>query len=240
MVAIVLIAIIINIGADIERWLPPQILLYRYIFSMDIIVYGKFFDSRNFTSDRVYAQTFEMAGAFITCLSVNHSIIDMPWARSVIMATLFLILSLVFAFLFIITGVLGATISPTCFWGSVAGRRTQKKNIFKKWKLQSQKADGKANEDWYQRGDVDFRNYHLGSIMVVAGQCCTKEVYRTLVRPRMQPRRWSHCCSFCRFLANWFAIGIIRLRFPQFGFVGFCCLRCIKKLLTGTQASTWN
>ncbi|HUN04536.1 MAG TPA: divalent metal cation transporter, partial [Niabella sp.] len=132
MVAIVLIANTINIGADIGAMaaaanlvIPLHFAAWTLLFTASILIL------EIFTSYRVYARILKWLALSLLAYPLTILIIDMPWAE-VIMATFIPHFEFSFAFLFIITGVLGTTISPYMFFweASQEVEELKEKNIF--------------------------------------------------------------------------------------------------------------
>lgn len=115
-VLIVLIANIINIGADIGAMaaaaaliIPMHFVLWTLLFTVIILLL------EIFTSYRLYARILKWLAVSLLAYPLTVFIIDMPWLE-VLKATFIPHFEFSFAFLFIITGVLGTTISPYMFF----------------------------------------------------------------------------------------------------------------------------
>lgn len=115
-VLIVLIANIINIGADIGAMaaaaaliIPMHFVLWTLLFTVIILLL------EIFTSYRLYARILKWLAVSLLAYPLTVFIIDMPWLE-VLKATFIPHFEFSFVFLFIITGVLGTTISPYMFF----------------------------------------------------------------------------------------------------------------------------
>lgn len=170
MVAIVLIANTINIGADIGAMaaaanliIPLHFSAWTLLFTASILIL------EIFTSYRVYARILKWLALSLLAYPLTILIIDMPWAE-VIMATFIPHFEFSFAFLFIITGVLGTTISPYMFFweASQEVEELKEKNIF-------QNGNYRVRKPMVKRMRIDINAGMLiseittWSIMVVAG-----------------------------------------------------------------------
>lgn len=115
-VSIVLIANVINIGADIGAMaaaarliVPLPFAVWTLLFTASILILEVF------TSYRVYARILKWLALSLLAYPITIFIIDMPWME-VLRATFIPHIEFSFEFLFIITGVLGTTISPYMFF----------------------------------------------------------------------------------------------------------------------------
>lgn len=136
MVALVVLANTINIGADIgamasaaQLLVPLPFMLLTFGFTLTILLLEVF------TSYRIYSRILKWLALSLLAYPVTLFIVDQPWL-TILKATLIPHLEFSFAFLFIITGVLGTTISPYLFF----------------WEA-SQEVEG-LREDGRQRGKV--------------------------------------------------------------------------------------
>lgn len=115
-VFIVVVANVINIGADIGAMaaaakliVPLPFAVWTLLFTAGILIL------EIFTSYRTYARILKWLALSLLAYPVTIFIIDMPW-KEVLKATFIPHIEFSFAFLFIITGVLGTTISPYMFF----------------------------------------------------------------------------------------------------------------------------
>lgn len=116
MVALVVLANTINIGADIgamasaaQLLVPLPFMLLTFGFTLTILLLEVF------TSYRIYSRILKWLALSLLAYPVTLFIVDQPWL-TILKATLIPHLEFSFAFLFIITGVLGTTISPYLFF----------------------------------------------------------------------------------------------------------------------------
>jgi len=132
-VAIVAVANIINIGADIGAMaaaarliIPIPLAALTLLFTAAILIL------EIFTSYRLYAHILKWLALFLLAYPLTLFIIDMPWGE-VLKSTFTPHIELNFDFLFIITGVLGTTISPYMFFweASQEVEELKEKNLFK-------------------------------------------------------------------------------------------------------------
>ncbi|MEO5967882.1 MAG: divalent metal cation transporter, partial [Ferruginibacter sp.] len=115
-VGLVVIANVINIGADIGAMaaaanliLPLPFVVWTLIFTVSILLL------EIFTSYKVYARILKWLALSLLAYPLTVFIIKMPWV-TVLKATFIPHIEFSFAFFFIITGVLGTTISPYMFF----------------------------------------------------------------------------------------------------------------------------
>lgn len=115
-VAIVLIANVINIGADIGAMaaaakliLPLPFTVWTLLFTASILIL------EIFTTYKVYARILKWLALSLFAYPITVFIAKMPWL-TVLKATFIPHIEFSFAFFFIITGVLGTTISPYMFF----------------------------------------------------------------------------------------------------------------------------
>jgi NRAMP (natural resistance-associated macrophage protein)-like metal ion transporter len=115
-VGLVIIANTINIGADIgamasaaQLLIPAPFILMTLIFTVIILLL------EIFTSYRTYSKILKWLAVTLLAYPLTLFIVHQPWA-TVLKATITPHFELSFAFLFIITGVLGTTISPYMFF----------------------------------------------------------------------------------------------------------------------------
>lgn len=115
-VILIVVANTINIGADIgalaaaaQLLIPVNFAILTLAFTALILVLEVF------TSYRVYARILKWLALTLLAYPLTAFIISQPW-REVLIATFYPHFEFSFAFLFIITGVLGTTISPYMFF----------------------------------------------------------------------------------------------------------------------------
>lgn len=116
MVIIVLVANIINIGADIGVMAESLQLVTPYGFtSLAIGITLTILVLEIFTSYRTYSKILKYLALTLLAYPITLFIINAPWS-TIIPATFIPHIEFNFAFFFIITGVLGTTISPFMFF----------------------------------------------------------------------------------------------------------------------------
>ncbi|MEO8862053.1 MAG: divalent metal cation transporter [Ginsengibacter sp.] len=115
-VSLVVIANIINIGADIGAMaaaakliIPFPFVVWTLLFTASILIL------EIFTSYKVYARILKWLAISLLAYPITVFIVKMPW-YTVLKATFIPHIEFNFAFFFIITGVLGTTISPYMFF----------------------------------------------------------------------------------------------------------------------------
>ncbi|MDQ2720703.1 MAG: divalent metal cation transporter [Bacteroidota bacterium] len=115
-VSLVVIANVINIGADIgamaaaaELILPLPFTVWTLLFTASILIL------EIFTNYRVYARILKWLALSLLAYPITVFIVRLPWL-TVLKATLIPHIEFTFSFFFIITGVLGTTISPYMFF----------------------------------------------------------------------------------------------------------------------------
>jgi NRAMP (natural resistance-associated macrophage protein)-like metal ion transporter len=115
-VFLVLIANTINIGADIGAMAAATELLYPMNFVVVTLGFTAFILILEiFTTYRVYARVLKWLALFLLCYVVTVFIVPQPWPE-LLRATFVPHIEFNFLFLFIITGVIGTTISPYMFF----------------------------------------------------------------------------------------------------------------------------
>lgn len=119
-VGLVVVANTINIGADIgamasaaQLLFPAPFILITLLFTIIILLLELF------TSYRTYSRILKWLAITLLAYPLTLFIVDQPWL-TVLKATITPHFELNFAFLFIITGVLGTTISPYMFFWEAA------------------------------------------------------------------------------------------------------------------------
>ena len=115
-VSLLVVANVINIGADIGAMaaaarliLPLPFIVWTLLFTAGILLL------EIFTTYKVYARILKWLALSLLAYPVTVFIVKMPWL-AVLKATFLPHIELNFAFFFIITGVLGTTISPYMFF----------------------------------------------------------------------------------------------------------------------------
>lgn len=115
-VGLVLIANVINIGADIGAMaaaasliIPLPFVVWTLLFTVSILIL------EIFTNYKVYARILKWLALSLLAYPITVFIVKMPWV-TVLKATFIPHIEFSFAFFFIITGVLGTTISPYMFF----------------------------------------------------------------------------------------------------------------------------
>lgn len=115
-VTIVVIANVINIGADIGAMaaaarliLPLPFVVWTLLFTATILIL------EIFTSYVVYSRILKWLALSLLAYPITVVIVKMPWLQ-VLKSTFLPHIEFTFPFLFIITGVLGTTISPYMFF----------------------------------------------------------------------------------------------------------------------------
>jgi NRAMP (natural resistance-associated macrophage protein)-like metal ion transporter len=115
-VSLVVIANTINIGADIgamasaaELLVPVPFVVLTLIFTATILIL------EIFTNYKVYSRILKWLALALLAYPITAFIVHQPWG-TVLKATVVPHVEFSFAFLFIITGVLGTTISPYMFF----------------------------------------------------------------------------------------------------------------------------
>lgn len=130
-VGLVVIANIINIGADIGAMaaaakliLPLPFIVWTLLFTASVLIL------EIFTTYKVYAKILKWLALCLLAYPLTVFIVKMPWLV-VLKATFIPHIEFNFAFFFIITGVLGTTISPYMFFWETSQEVEEVKE--KKW-----------------------------------------------------------------------------------------------------------
>jgi len=141
-VGLVVIANTINIGADIGAMASAAQLLIPIPFvALTLIFAAIILLLEIYTSYKVYAKILKWLALALLAYPITVFIVHQPWG-TVLKATVIPHFELSFAFLFIITGVLGTTISPYMFfWEASQEVEEQKEN-------NRIKADGRSLVSW--------------------------------------------------------------------------------------------
>ncbi|MES2062772.1 MAG: divalent metal cation transporter [Bacteroidota bacterium] len=115
-VGLVVVANVINIGADIgamasaaQLLVPVHFVVLTLLFTITILLL------EIFTSYRVYSKILKWLALALLAYPITVFIVDQPWA-TVLKASVIPHFEFSFAFLFIITGVFGTTITPYMFF----------------------------------------------------------------------------------------------------------------------------
>lgn len=115
-VSLVVIANVINIGADIgaiaavaELIIPLRFVGWTLPFTASILIL------EIFTTYKVYARILKWLVLSLLAYPITVFIVQMPWL-TILKATFIPNIEFSFTFFFIITGVLGTTISPYMFF----------------------------------------------------------------------------------------------------------------------------
>jgi len=115
-VSLLVVANVINIGADIGAMaaaaaliIPFPFVVWTLLFTVSILML------EIFTTYKVYARILKWLALSLLAYPITVFIVHMPWL-AVIKATLIPHIEFNFSFFFIITGVLGTTISPYMFF----------------------------------------------------------------------------------------------------------------------------
>lgn len=133
-VGLVVVANTINIGADIgamasalQLLIPVRFGLLTLLFTAIILIL------ETFTNYKVYSRILKWLAISLLAYPITVCIIHQPW-NTVLKASVIPHFELNFAFLFIITGVLGTTISPYMFFwqASQEVEEEKDKHLFKK------------------------------------------------------------------------------------------------------------
>lgn len=115
-VGIVVIANVINIGADIGAMAAAARLILPFPFAVWTLLFTSFILILEiFTTYHLYARLLKWLAISLLAYPLTIFIIEMPW-NEIIKATFIPHFEFSFAFLFIVTGVLGTTISPYMFF----------------------------------------------------------------------------------------------------------------------------
>ena len=115
-VGLVLVANIINIGADLGAMAAAAALVVPVHFAILALGFAAgILALETFTSYHVYARVLKWLALALVAYPLTVLIVHLPW-REVLRATFVPHIEFGFGFLFIITGVLGTTISPYMFF----------------------------------------------------------------------------------------------------------------------------
>ncbi len=148
-VGLVVIANVINIGADIGAMaaaakliIPLPFAVWTLLFTASILIL------EIFTTYKVYARILKWLALSLLAYPVTVFIVQMPWL-TVLKATFIPHIEFTFAFFFIITGVLGTTISPYMFF----------------WET-SQEVEEVKEKKWIKKGVPQIRRSNIRSMRI--------------------------------------------------------------------------
>jgi len=148
-VGLVVIANVINIGADIGAMaaaakliIPLPFAVWTLLFTASILIL------EIFTTYKVYARILKWLALSLLAYPVTVFIVQMPWL-TVLKATFIPHIEFSFAFFFIITGVLGTTISPYMFF----------------WET-SQEVEEVKEKKWIKKGVPQIRRSNIRSMRI--------------------------------------------------------------------------
>lgn len=132
-VSLVVVANTLNIGADIGAMAAAAQLIIPLPFIVLILLFTTIILLLEiFTSYKVYSRLLKWLALTLMAYPVTVFIIDQPWS-TVLKATIIPHLEFNFAFLFIITGVFGTTITPYMFfWEAAQEVEEERENGFAK------------------------------------------------------------------------------------------------------------
>jgi NRAMP (natural resistance-associated macrophage protein)-like metal ion transporter len=146
-VSLVVISNVINIGADIGAMaaaaaliIPLPFVVWTLLFTASILIL------EIFTTYKVYARILKWLALSLLAYPITVFIVQMPWL-TVLKATFIPHIEFSFAFFFIITGVLGTTISPYMFF----------------WQT-SQEVEEVKEKNWMRNGIPEIRPANIRSM----------------------------------------------------------------------------
>ena len=148
-VGIVVVANVINIGADIGAMaaaarliIPWPLAVWTLLFTASILIL------EIYTTYKVYARILKWLALSLLAYPITVFIVQMPWL-TVLKATFIPHIEFTFAFFFIITGVLGTTISPYMFF----------------WET-SQEVEEVKERKWIRKGLPQISNRKIHSMRI--------------------------------------------------------------------------
>jgi NRAMP (natural resistance-associated macrophage protein)-like metal ion transporter len=148
-VGIVLIANVINIGADIGAMAAAAKLLIPFPFAVWTLLFTAcILILEIFTTYKVYARILKWLALSLLAYPITVFIVQMPWL-TVLRATFIPHIEFSFAFFFIITGVLGTTISPYMFF----------------WET-SQEVEEVKEKNWIKNGLPSIRKSNIRAMRI--------------------------------------------------------------------------
>lgn len=130
-VSLLVIANVINIGADIGAMAAAAKLIIPFPFAVWTLLFtASILILEIFTTYKVYARILKWLALSLLAYPITVLIVKLPWL-TVLKATFIPHIEFTFAFFFIITGVLGTTISPYMFFWETSQEVEELKE--KKW-----------------------------------------------------------------------------------------------------------
>lgn len=169
-VGLVVIANVINIGADIGAMaaaarllIPLPLVIWTLLFTAGILLL------EIFTTYKVYARILKWLALSLVAYPITVFIVQMPWL-TVLKATFIPHIEFSFAFFFIITGVLGTTISPYMFFWETSQEveEVREKKLIKKGMPQIRQSNIRSMRIDNNAGMI-ISEITTWSILVVAG-----------------------------------------------------------------------
>lgn len=128
-VSLVLVSNIINIGADIGAMAAAAKLIIPVNFALLAIFFtGSILILEIFTSYQAYSKILKILALSLLAYPLTVFIVKEPWIQ-ILKATFIPHFELSFQFLFIITGVLGTTISPYMFFWQASEENEEEKKL---------------------------------------------------------------------------------------------------------------
>jgi Mn2+/Fe2+ NRAMP family transporter len=148
-VGLVLIANVINIGADIGAMAAAAKLIIPFPFAVWTLLFTAcILILEIFTTYKVYARILKWLALSLLAYPITVFIVQMPWL-TVLRATFIPHIEFSFAFFFIITGVLGTTISPYMFF----------------WET-SQEVEEVKEKNWIKNGLPSIRKSNIRAMRI--------------------------------------------------------------------------
>jgi Mn2+/Fe2+ NRAMP family transporter len=145
----VLIANVINIGADIGAMAAAAKLIIPFPFAVWTLLFTAcILILEIFTTYKVYARILKWLALSLLAYPITVFIVQMPWL-TVLRATFIPHIEFSFAFFFIITGVLGTTISPYMFF----------------WET-SQEVEEVKEKNWIKNGLPSIRKSNIRAMRI--------------------------------------------------------------------------
>ncbi|KAA9040725.1 divalent metal cation transporter [Ginsengibacter hankyongi] len=169
-VGLVVIANVINIGADIGAMAEAAVLIIPLPFAVWTLLFTtSILILEIFTTYKVYARILKWLALSLLAYPVTVFIVRMPWL-AVLKATFIPHIEFNFAFFFIITGVLGTTISPYMFFWETSQEveEVKERNLIKNGKPLIHRANIRSMRIDNNVGMI-ISEITTWSIMVVAG-----------------------------------------------------------------------
>jgi len=148
-VALVTVANVINIGADIGAMAAAATLILPLPFAVWTLVFtASILFLEIFTTYKTYARILKRLALSLLAYPITVFIVKMPWL-TVLKATVIPHIEFNFAFFFIITGVLGTTISPYMFF----------------WQT-SQEVEEIKERKWMKKGKPQIRRSNITNMRI--------------------------------------------------------------------------